>query len=392
MYDFTFCTPTKVCFGKNSDERLGEILKEFGCKNVLLHYGGSSAVKNGLITRVKWGIERAGVNYTELGGVVPNPRLSLVNEGIALCKSKNIDLILAVGGGSVIDSAKAIGMGAADDGDVWDFYCGKRKPQATLPVGVILTIAASGSEMSNSSVITNDTIAVKKGLNVELCRPAFAILNPALTETVPAFQTACGCADIFLHSAERYFSGNPKMKITDKLAEAVMQTVIAASKVVMRDLGNYEARANLMWAGSLSHNGLTGCGGDGGDWCVHTMGHEISALYDVAHGAALTAIWGSWARYVYKRCLSCFHMFATQVMGVRPNGTREELALKGIEACEDWFKSMGMPTSLTELGVNPTDEDIKLMAAKCAANCGGVKGSCMPLHEEDMAAIYAAAK
>ena len=391
MNDFVQCAPTAVYFGRKSDERLTRLIAERGCKCVLVHYGGQSAVKSGLIKRVKWSLEAAGVKCAELGGVKPNPRLSLVKEGIALCKEQGVDFILAVGGGSVIDSAKAIGMGAAEGGDPWDFYCGKRTPLKTIPVGVILTISAAGSEMSKSSVITNDEIIVKRGVNAEISRPVFAILNPELTTSVPAYPTACGCADIFMHTAERYLTGGETLKLTDSIAEALMTTVIASSKEVMRDLTDIDARANLMWAGSLSHNGLTGCGNDGGDWSTHSLGHELSALYDTAHGASLTAVWGAWARYVYKHSLNRFHKFAVQVMGVRPNGTREELALKGIEACEEWFASLSLPTSIKQLGVNPTKEELELMAKKCAENNGGKKGSCKVLYEEDMLKIYTAA-
>ncbi|MDE6373641.1 MAG: iron-containing alcohol dehydrogenase [Clostridia bacterium] len=391
MFDFTYNTPTKVYFGRNGEDKLASVIADTGCKSVLLHYGGSSAVGSGLIKRIKWTLESVGAKVSELGGVKPNPRLSLVNEGIALCKARGVDLILAVGGGSVIDSAKAIGMGTVGGGDVWDYYCGKRTPSGTIPVGVILTIAAAGSEMSKSSVITNDYTAVKRGVNAELSRPVFAILNPELTVSVPAYPTACGCADIFMHTLERYLTGGETMRLTDSIAEALMTTVIAASKAVKKNPADYAARANLMWASSISHNGLTGCGGDGGDWCVHALGHEISALYDTAHGAALTAVWGGWAKYVYKNCLGRFHKFAVQVMGVRPNGTREELALKGIDAAVEWFASLGLPTSIKQIGVNPTDEDLRLMAKKCADNNGGAKGSCKVLKEEDMLAVYRAA-
>ena len=391
MNDFIYNAPTKVYFGLKSDEKLTEIIAELGCKCVLLHYGGGSAVKSGLIKRVKWALERADVKVVELGGVKPNPRLSLVYEGIELCKSSGADFILAVGGGSVIDSAKAIGMGAAGGGAVWGYYAEKRTPQNTLPVGVILTVAAAGSEMSKSSVITNDFLQIKRGRNAELSRPVFAILNPELTTTVLAYPTACGCADIFMHTLERYLVGGETLKLTDSMAEALMTTVISASKTVMRDLTNLGARSDLMWAGSLSHNGLTGCGNDGGDWCTHSLGHELSAKYDVAHGASLTAVWGSWARYVYKNCLNRFHKFAVQVMGVRPNGTRAELALKGIEAAEEWFESLGMPTSIKALGVEPSQDDLKEMAEKWAENNGGEKGSCKKLKKSDALAIYTAA-
>ena len=391
MNGFMYNAPTRVYFGTDSDEKLTEIISEYGCRRVLLHYGSGSAVKSGLITRVKWALERAKVDIVELGGVKPNPRLSLVYEGIELCKDKGVDFILAVGGGSVIDSAKAIGMGVAGGGDVWDYYEEKRTPEKTLPVGVVLTVAAAGSEMSKSSVITNDKTQVKRGRNAEISRPVFAVLNPELTASVPPYPTACGCADIFMHTLERYLNGGKNLVLTDNMAEALMTTVIAASKKVMKKPDDLNARADLMWAGSLSHNGLMSCGTDGGDWCTHSLGHELSALYDTAHGASLTAVWGTWARYVYKNCLNRFHKFAVQVMGVRPNGTREELALKGIEYCEEWFESLGLPTSIKGLGVNPTDEDLKLMAKKWAENNGGEKGSCKKLKESDALAVYTAA-
>ena len=388
MNNFYYYAPTAVYFGKNEEERLSDILQGYGCKKVLIHYGGQSAVKSGLLQRIKWAVERANIAWCELGGVQPNPRLSLVNQGISLCQSQNVDLILAVGGGSVIDSAKAIGLGVGSGGDVWDFYSRKREAEKCLPIGVVLTLSASGSEMSNSSVITNDEICEKRGLTCDLTRPTFAILNPELTVSVSPYQTACGGADIFMHTAERYLAAGGNMKLTDGISEALMTTVIAMTKKALLKPDDYEARANLMWAGSLSHNTLTGCGTDGGDWVVHWLGHELSALYDVAHGAALTAVWGSWARYVYKNCISRFHRFAVEVMGVRPNGTREELALKGIYACEEWFDSIGMPVTIAGLGVNPTDDDLKLMAHKMAVKCYGAKGSCMLLHESDFYNIY----
>ena len=391
MFDFTYCTPTKVVFGKNSEGRLGELAKEFGAKKVLIHYGGGKALGGELLSRLRWSLDEAEISYVELGGVKPNPRLSLVREGIALCRKEGVDFIVAVGGGSVIDSAKAIGMGLKIDGDPWDIYCGKIKPQKTVPVGVILTLAASGSEMSNSSVITDDETQVKRGCNVEICRPVFAIMNPVLTCTVPPYATACGCADIAMHTMERYLSGGETLRVTDAIGEDIVRTVITCSKRLLKNPEDYEARANVMWAGSLSHNGLTGCGGDGGDWSTHTLGHELSALYDVAHGAALTALWGSWARYVYKDVLGRFYTFAIQAMGVRPSGTREEIALKGIEAAEEWFRAIGLPTSIGELGITLTDEQVKEMARRCAEHCGGVKGSCRRLKERDMYEIYKAA-
>ncbi len=391
MYDFVYCAPTKVVFGKNSEGRLGELLKQYGATKALIHYGGGSALKGELLTRVRWSLEEAGVAAVELGGVKPNPRLSLVEEGVALCKAEGVDFIVAVGGGSVIDSAKAIGMALKIDGQPWDIYSGKVKPVATVPVGVILTLAASGSEMSNSSVITNDRIQVKKGCTAEISRPVFAIMNPVLTFSVPPYPTACGCADIAMHTMERYLTGGETMKVTDAIGEDIVRTVVACSKRLLKNPEDYEARANVMWAGSLSHNGLTGCGGDGGDWATHTLGHELSALYDVAHGAALTALWGAWARYVCKDALGRFYSFAIQAMGVRPSGTREEIAMKGIEATEEWFRSIGLPTSIGELGITLDDAQLREMARRCAENCGGVKGSCMRLKERDMYEIYKAA-
>lgn len=391
MFDFELNTPTKVVFGKEAEGKLSQLLKSFGAKCVLIHYGGGKAVEGGLLKRIIWAVEEAGAKYVQLGGVLPNPRLSLVQKGIELCKSEGVNFILAVGGGSVIDSAKAIGMGVAEGGEVWDFYCGKRTPEKSLPVGVVLTLAAAGSEMSKSSVITNDYTGEKCGRNAEISRPVFAVMNPELTTTVPAYPTACGCADILMHTLERYLNGGETMKLTDALCEALMTNVIATSKILKNDLANYEARANMMWASSLSHNGLMSCGCDGGDWSTHSLGHEFSAKYDIAHGAALTAVWGSWARYVYKNSLNRFHMFAVQAMGVRPSGTREGLALKGIEAAEEWFAYLGLPTSIKQLGINPTDDDLKEMAKACAAHNGGCKGVCKVLHEEDMYNIYKAA-
>ena len=388
MYDFIYTTPTKVYFGTNSEDKLARALTEQGCKCVLIHYGGKSAESSGLLDRVKQAVKSVGASIVTLGGVKPNPRLSLIEKGIELCVQNGVDLILAVGGGSVIDSSKAIALGVANGGNVWDFYERKRVPEKTLPVGTVLTISAAGSEMSNSSVITNDYTWTKRGLNSDLTRLRFAVMNPGLTATVPAYHTACGCADILMHTLERYLTGAPTMSITDGIAEALMKTVIAASDAVMKNPDDLDARANLMWASSLSHNGLTGCGGDGGDWCTHQLGHELSALFDVAHGASLTSVWGTWARYVYKDSILRFYNLAVQVMGIRPCGTKEEVALEGIAALEKWFKGLGLPTSIKELGVEVTEEKLNLMAEKCAFANGGKKGSCRALYREDMLEIY----
>ena len=389
MFDFKYFTPTKVLFGKNTENKVADLIQEFGGKKVLIHYGGGSVIRSGLMQKVTDKLDTAGIKYVKLGGAVPNPRLSLVYEGIELYKKEGLDFILALGGGSAIDSAKAIGYGVMNDGDVWDLYDYKKQAKACMPLGVILTLAATGSEMSDSSVITKEEGLVKRGYSSDFCRPRFAILNPELTMTLPDYQTACGCTDIMMHTMERYFTNGGNMELTDSMAEALLRTVKENAKILARDPKNYDARAEVMWAGSLSHNGLTGCGNDGGDWMTHKLEHELGGLYDVAHGAGLAAIWGSWARYVYKNCLPRFKRYAINVMGIAPNaGSDEEIALKGIEAMEDFYREIKMPTNLRELGVNATDDDLMLMAHKCAVGVNGGKGSARFLKEEDMLEIY----
>ncbi len=389
MFDFKYFTPTKVLFGKNTENKVADLIQEFGGTKVLIHYGGGSVIRSGLMQKVTDKLDAAGIKYVKLGGAVPNPRLSLVYEGIELCKKEGLDFILALGGGSAIDSAKAIGYGVMNDGDVWDLYDYKKQAKACMPLGVILTLAATGSEMSDSSVITKEEGLVKRGYSSDFCRPRFAILNPELTMTLPDYQTACGCTDIMMHTMERYFTNGGNMELTDSMAEALLRTVKENAKILARDPKNYDARAEVMWAGSLSHNGLTGCGNDGGDWMTHKLEHELGGLYDVAHGAGLAAIWGSWARYVYKNCLPRFKRYAINVMGIAPNaGSDEEIALKGIEAMEDFYREIKMPTNLRELGVNATDDDLKLMAHKCSVGVNGGKGSARFLKEEDMFEIY----
>ena len=388
MFDFKYYTPTKVLFGKNTEDKVAALIKEFGGKKVLIHYGGGSVIRSGLMKRVTDKLDQAGIKYVMLGGAVPNPHLSLVYEGIELCKKEGVDFLLAVGGGSAIDSAKAIGYGLKNPGDVWELYDYKKQATDSMPLGVILTLAATGSEMSDSSVITKEEGLVKRGYSSDFGRPRFAILNPELTMTLPDYQTACGCTDIMMHTMERYFTNGGNMEITDSMAEALLRTVKENALILARDPKNYDARAEVMWAGSLSHNGLTGCGNDGGDWMTHKLEHELGGLYDVAHGAGLAAIWGSWARYVYKNCLPRFKRFALNVMGVPASGTDEEIALKGIEAMEDFYRQIKMPTNLRELGVNATEDDLKLMAHKCAVGVNGGKGSARFLKEEDMLEIY----
>ena len=390
MFDFNYFTPTKVVFGKNTESKVADLIKEFGGTKILIHYGGGSVVRSGLLKRVTDTLDSAGISYVTLGGAVPNPHLGLVYEGIELCKKENVDFLLAVGGGSAIDSAKAIGYGVANEGDVWDFYDYKRQAQGCLPLGVILTIAATGSEMSDSSVITKEEGLVKRGYSSDYSRAKFAIMNPELTMTLPDYQTACGCTDIMMHTMERYFTNGGNMEITDALAEGLLRTVKKNAVILRDDPKNYDARAEVMWAGSLAHNGLAGCGNDGGDWMTHKLEHELGGLYDVAHGAGLAAIWGTWARYVMNDCLHRFKKFAINVMDVADEGTDEEIALKGIEAMEDFYRSINMPTNLRELGVNPTEEELVDMAHKCAVGVGGEMGSAKVLNEEAMLAIYRA--
>lgn len=392
MFNFDYFTPTKVAFGKDTVKRVGKLTKEFGGKKVLLHYGGGSVIRSGLMDKVKACLEEEKIPYIMLGGAVPNPHLSLVYEGIELCKKEGIDFIIAVGGGSAIDSAKAIGYGVANEGDVWDLYDNKRTAEGCLPIGVVLTLAATGSEMSDSSVITKEDGLVKRGYSSNYARPKFAIMDPELTKTLPDYQTASGCTDIMMHTMERYFTNGGNMELTDQLAEGVLRTVMMNAKQLVKNPDNYEARAEVMWAGSLAHNGLTGCGNDGGDWMSHKLEHELGGLYDVTHGAGLAAIWGTWARYVYKDCLPRFKRFAIQVMGIEEAGTAEEIALKGIEAMEEFYRAIHMPTNLRELGVEPSEEELVLMAKKCAEGLGGKGGSAKVLYEEDMLTIFRMAK
>lgn len=394
MRSFEYFAPTKVIFGKDSHLQIGDILKKENCHKVLIHYGGKSAVASGLIDEVSGCLTDAGIDFVTLGGVVPNPRLSKVREGIELCKKENVDFILAVGGGNVIDSAKAIGYGVANPWtDVWNFYLKTEVPTACLPIGVIPTIAASGSEMSNSSVITNEDGWLKRGAaKCDLCRPKFALMNPKLTYSLPQYQTESGCVDILMHTMERYFVNIETMEITDSISESLMQTVIYNARILMREPDNYTARAEIMWAGSLSHNGLTGCGTGGGDWACHQLEHELGGLYDVTHGAGLAAIWGSWARYVYDVNPERFAQFATNVFDIPCGLDFEKTALAGIEAMEDFFRSIKMPVSLHELGLDLDDQQIHELAFKCSYEDTRTIGVFKQLNMKDMEKIYTLAR
>lgn len=388
MLNFSYYTPTNVLFGTGTECQVGKQVKAHGGTKVLLHYGSGSVIRSGLLQKIQVALDAEGIAYVTLGGVVPNPRLSLVYQGIALAREEQVNFILAVGGGSTIDSAKAIGYGVAGGGDVWDFFTKKRSVPGCLPIGVVLTLAATGSEMSSSCVITNEVTQAKLGCKSDSARPKFAILNPELTMTLPPYQTGCGCADICMHTMERYFTGTDTMQLTDALSEALLRTVIKNSRILMEKPDSYSARAEIMWAGSLSHNGLMGCGSDGGDWITHKLEHEISGMFDVAHGAGLTAIWGSWARYVCESCLPRFVQFAKNVLDIPDSGSSMQIALEGIAQMENFFRAIHMPTCFAELGIDPTQEEMVEMAHKCALVTGEPAGSIKKLAQADYLAIY----
>lgn len=392
MINFEFYNPTKVIFGKDTESQVGKEISSRGYKKVLIHFGGTYLYENGVLDRVHKSLEACNIEYVDLGGVVPNPHMSLVKKGVELCKKEGVDFILAIGGGSPIDSAKAIAYGLVNDFDLVDLYMGRVSTDKIAPVGCISTIAATGSETSNSSVITIEEGMLKRAYNHDCARPKFAIMNPELTYTLPAYQTASGASDIMMHTMERYFTNTEHVELIDRMAEGLLVSVREAALKVMKEPTNYDARADLMWAGSLSHNGLTGTGRVG-DFASHKIEHEMGGMFDVAHGAGLCAIWGSWARYVYKTNVARFAQFANRIFDVPMNlYDLEETALKGIEAWENWCHKIGMPTSMTELGINPTKAQIEEMAEKCVATGNGHVGFFQTLYKEDVIKIYSMAK
>ena len=391
--DFNFFAPTRIVFGKNAEMQIGDLVAQQNGHKVLVHYGGGSAERSGLLDVVREQLKSHGIPFVELGGVVPNPLLSKVQEGISLCRREQVDFILAVGGGSVIDSAKAIGYGSLYDGDVWDFWAGKAVPEACLPIGVVLTIPAAGSEMSSSCVITKDDGLLKRGINSDLSRCRFAVMNPERTYTLPPYQTAAGATDIMMHTMERYFSKYEDMTLTDAIAEALLRTVKDAALVVMEHPEDYRNRAQIMWAGSLAHNDLTECGTEK-DFATHRLEHELSALFGVTHGAGLAALWPSWARYVKDKHLSRFVQFAVNVMGVENDFAHpDETAEKGICAIEDFYRKIGMPTNIHELlGREITDDEIEVLVDKCSRGNTITIGAFEVLGADEMRAIYRLAK
>ena len=394
MKDFKYFTPTEVVFGKESEEQVAALVRKYGGTKVLVHYGGKSAERSGLLDKICGLLAEDGIAFVKLGGVVPNPRLSLARQGIELCRKEGVDFILAVGGGSVIDSAKCIAYGVPMAGDVWDLYLGRvDAPKNMLPVASVLTIPAAGSEMSEASVITNEDGDVKLGYSNNLSRPKFAIMNPERTFTLPPYQTAAGVTDMMMHTMERYFTKDDDMDLTTAVAEAVLRSMKDAVFAVLKNPEDYRYRAQIMWGGSIAHNGLTGCGVSD-DWATHQLEHELSGMFDVTHGAGLAAVWPSWARYVMHENLSRFVRFAVNVMDVPNDFTDPEgTALRGIEAMERFYHAIGMPVNIKELiGRDITDEEIREMTRKCSRDYQRTCGALKVLAADDMEAIYRMAR
>ena len=384
MDNFTFYAPTYFDFGKGAEAHVGQLIRRFGGTKVLLHYGGGSIKRSGLYDRVTKCLKDEKIDFVELGGVKPNPRSGLVYEGIELCKKEGVDFILAVGGGSTIDSSKAIAAGTCYDGDFWDFYEKKATIEKALPIGTILTIAAAGSEGSMNTVINNEETGFKKGAASEHLRPKFSIMNPELTCTLPPYQSAAGATDIMIHICERYFSNTEEVEITDRLCEAVLKTIIFEAPRIIEDPNNYEARANIMWAGMLAHNNVCGVGRVQ-DWASHHIEHELSAMYDVTHGAGLAVITPAWMRYVLKINPHKLVQFANRVRDIEPQETEEATALKGIEAFEAFLKKIGMPLTFEEIGAKA--EDIDRMTEKLLGK-RKTEGNYVKLASDDVKKIY----
>ncbi len=383
MENFIFQNETKIIFGKNTEKGVEKEILEYG-KKILLHYGGGSIKRTGLYNTVVKSLKEADIDFIELSGVKPNPRLSLVKKGIEICKEKDIDLILAVGGGSVIDSAKAIAAGAKYEGDVWDFFEGKDKPKEVIPIGVILTIPATGSETSDTTVITNEDGYYKRAFSDNILRPKFAILNPELTYTLPSYQTAAGGVDIMSHVFERYFTNTKNVDLTDRLCEAALKTMIKNIPLALENPTNYAARAEIMWTGTIAHNGLLGTGRIE-DWGSHMIAHELSGIYDLTHGAALSIIFPAWMRYVYGCNTNRFLQYASRVWNLDVDfEDNTKTILKSIEVTKNFFKSLGMPTSLKD--ANIPDDRIEEMAEKCTEK--GPVGNFKKLYKKDVIEIF----
>lgn len=385
MDNFQFYSPTEFVFGKDTESQCGAYVKKHGGSKVLVHYGSQSAVKSGLLDRVTASLEKEGIDYVTLGGVQPNPRDTLVYQGIELVHKEKVDFIVAVGGGSVIDSAKGIAVGALYDGDFWDMYAGIAPVKAALPVATVLTIAAAGSEGSPSSVVTKEDGMLKRSIGSDLIRPKFSILNPQLTCTLPAYQTACGATDIMAHVFERYFTNTKEVEITDRLCEAVLQTMVKETPRVIAEPYNYDARANMMWAGMVAHNNIVGVG-RAQDWNSHGLEHELSGLYDVAHGAGLAVVMPAWMEYVYHHDVMRFAQMAVRVFGIPMNfADPEDTAVKGIKAFREFLSKIGMPINFEQLGAKA--EDIPVLVEKLGIG-DGTRGGFVPLDKAAVTKIY----
>lgn len=385
MNNFSFYSPTEFVFGKGTENECGKYVKKYGGSKVLIHYGSGSAIKSGLIERVEKSLKEQGIEYVLLGGVQPNPRDTLIYKGIELCRKENVDFILAVGGGSCIDSAKGIALGVPYDGDFWDFYGTGKPVEKALPIGTVLTIAAAGSEGSGASVVTKEEGMLKRDVGSDMLRAKFSVLNPELTQTLPAYQTACGATDIMAHVFERYFTNTPEVEVTDRLCEALLLTMIKETPRVIADPNNYEARANIMWAGTVAHNDIVGVGRSQ-DWNSHGIEHELSGLYDCAHGAGLAVVMPSWMEFVYKHNVMRFAQMAVRVWGCEMNFENpEETALKGIAAFRKFLHEIGMPINFEELGAK--EEDIPVLVEKFGLG-DGKTGGFVSLSSEDIANIY----
>lgn len=386
MENFTFYAPTYFCFGKDSENKIGEMVTRFGGTKVLIHYGGGSIKHNGVFDSVVASLKESRIPYLELGGVMPNPRSGIVYQGIELCRKEGIDFILAVGGGSTIDSAKAIAAGVVYEGDFWDYYGTGKPVSQALPIGTVLTIAAAGSEGSPDSVITHENGMLKRATSGEALRPKFSILNPQSTCTLSAYQTACGITDIMAHVCERYFTNTKNVEITDRLCEAVLKTMIEESPKVIKNLQNYDARANIMWAGMVAHNNIVGVGREQ-DWSSHGIEHELSALYDVAHGAGLAIVMPAWMKYVMKHDVTRFAQFAVRVWDCDMNFADPEItALEGIYRFLAFLTSIGMPVNFKDLGAK--EEDIPVLVKNMGVTDDAKMGGFVKLGPSDIEAIY----
>ncbi len=386
MLNFSYYSPTEFVFGKDTEKQVGKLLKFYDAKKVMIHYGSGSIIRSGLLDRVINAIAAENIEHLEFGGVVPNPRDTLVYEGIEICKKENVDFILAVGGGSAIDSAKAIAAGAKYDGDFWDFYDRKAEILSALKIGVILTIPAAGSEGSTASVITKTEGLLKRGGYSRYIRPTFAIMNPELTYTLPRYQTAAGVVDMMSHILERYLTRTPDVILTDRLCEATLVSIIEAARIVMKEPTNYEARATISWSGTIAHNGSLGVGRVE-DWTTHGLEHELSALYDVTHGAGLAVMFPAYMRYTIDADVQRYRRMAVKVFGIKDNPRKPmKVAKAGIDAMESFFKEIGMPTSFDEIGAKK--EDIDQLLSKLRINRGEKFGQFKELTLEDARKIY----